>query len=248
MEESQRAQVADVANCSTLYPGIAPYEAVRAARDSGFRKVEFWWPFRSAVPERAEVDAFLHALDDASVSLVALNLWGGDMPAGERGVLHREDLPAAHLDTVARIADSTGTLRFCNTLLGAGGPEVLPQQVERLADLVRKLGQHGVLPLIEPLSGNPELPVRDPWSAVELADATGAGILADFYHLAALDVDVAAWLEDVDERIVPLPDHVQIADIPGRGAPGTGSAPLGDWVRSLRASGYNGHVAAEWMG
>lgn len=248
MENSQRTLMTDVANCSTLYPGTAPFEAARSARDAGYRNVEFWWPFRTPVPTRAEVDAFLQALDDASLSLIALNLWGGDMAAGERGVLHREELQAGHLDTVARIAEATGTLRFCNTLPGAGGPELLPQQVDRLGAIVTRLGQNGVLPLIEPLSGNPDLPVRDPWTAVELSDATGVGVLADFFHFAALEVDVEKWLGDVEKRIVPLPDHVQIADFPGRGAPGTGDAPLEKWIHSLFASGYNAHVSAEWMG
>ena len=43
-----------------------------------------------------------------------------------------------------------------------------------------------------------------------------------------------------------LPVHVQIADFPGRGAPGTGEAPLRSWVERLRAAGYAGEVAGEW--
>ncbi|HAJ51391.1 MAG TPA: endonuclease, partial [Corynebacterium variabile] len=44
-----------------------------------------------------------------------------------------------------------------------------------------------------------------------------------------------------------LPAHVQLADDPGRGAPGTGILPLDTWLRDLEAVGYTGEVAGEWM-
>ncbi|MCZ4150458.1 hydroxypyruvate isomerase, partial [Escherichia coli] len=40
--------------------------------------------------------------------------------------------------------------------------------------------------------------------------------------------------------------HIQIADAPGRGAPGTGSLPLLDWIARSRELGYSGNVALEY--
>jgi hydroxypyruvate isomerase len=40
--------------------------------------------------------------------------------------------------------------------------------------------------------------------------------------------------------------HVQIADDPGRGQPGTGNLPLDDWLDAARAGGYDGYVGLEY--
>ena len=67
-------------------------------------------------------------------------------------------------------------------------------------------------------------------------------------RLAELGVGVAAWRDDVAAGKQPLPHHVQIADSPGRGAPGTGEAPIDRWLDRLRDLGYQDRIADEWMG
>ena len=59
-------------------------------------------------------------------------------------------------------------------------------------------------------------------------------LLADFYHLAVNGDDVAAVIEGHAKDF----GHIQIADSPGRGAPGTGSLPLGEWIARSRELGY----------
>lgn len=239
-----------VANCSILYPGRTAAEAARAAAAAGYREVEFWWPFAVEEPSESEIRDFAAALDLAGVRLVAINLWAGDMAAGERGVLHERMLSDAHLDAIRRLRELTG-VSMGNLLPGAGGPEVTEPQRRHLSAVADALP--GFTPLIEPMSGNPDLPVRDPWAAVELCRDTGAGLLLDVFHLAELGVDVDAWLDDVAAGEQPLPHHVQIADSPGRGAPGTGAgftgaAPMRRWLERLGELGYSGRIADEWAG
>ena len=174
-----------VANCSILHPGRTPAEAMRAAAAAGYREVEFWWPFAAEEPSESEILEFAAALDDAGVRLVAINLWAGDMAAGERGVLHERMLSDGHLAAVRRLRELTG-VSMGNLLPGAGGPEVTETQRRHVRAVAEALP--GFTPLIEPLSGNPELPVRDPWTAVELCRETGAGLLLDVFHLAELGV------------------------------------------------------------
>lgn len=236
---------AHVANCSILFPGLAPAEAARAAARAGYREVEFWWPFAVEEPSESEILEFAEGLRGAGVELVAINLWAGDMAAGERGVLHDRMLSDAHLNAIRRLRELTG-VSMGNLLPGAGGPEVTEAQRRHVRAVVEALP--GFTPLIEPMSGNPDLPVRDPWTAVDLCRETGAGLLLDVFHLAELGVDVDAWLDDVAAGEQSLPHHVQIADSPGRGAPGSGDAPIGAWLGRLAELGYRGRVADEWLG
>lgn len=233
-------------NCSTVYAGMSFDAACARAVSEGYRAVEFWWPFAAAVPSAAEMDDFVGALERHDLRLVAMNLWGGDMAAGQRGLLDVADMPDGHLDAVIEIARRTG-LKRSNTLLGRSGQFVTEEQKARLVSVVKQLAQVGVRPLIEPLSGMDDYPIVDPWQADALAKETGAGVLADFYHFAVNGVDVDAWLADVQAGKLSYPEHVQIADVPGRGAPGTGQAPLREWVTRLRAIGYEGDVVGEWL-
>lgn len=234
-----------VANCSILFPDFSVADAAQAAANAGYREVEFWWPFAGEEPSESAVENFARNVDEAGVRLVAINLWAGDMAAGERGVLHERALSDGHIRAIRQLMDLTG-VSMGNTLPGAGGPEVTAAQRRNLRAIADALP--GFTPLVEPLSGNPDLPVRDPWTAVDLCRGTGAGLLLDIFHLAELDVDVDAWLDDVAAGKQPLPHHVQIADSPGRGAPGTGEAPIDRWLDRLRDLGYQGRIADEWMG
>jgi hydroxypyruvate isomerase len=66
-------------------------------------------------------------------------------------------------------------------------------------------------------------------------------LLNDAYHAARAGGDpvrdVAAY--------APLIAHVQYADSPGRGAPGSGGVDLDAFVAALAAAGYDGPVGLE---
>src|ERR1700739_3349617 len=74
-------------NCSILYGSLPLREALSRATAAGFIDVEFWWPFTTAAPDNDEVTAFLQAIADSGVQLKSMNLFAGNMAAGDRGVL-----------------------------------------------------------------------------------------------------------------------------------------------------------------
>ena len=102
---------------------------------------------------------------------------------------------------------------------------LLVRPLRRVAGEVRE--RFGGVAMIEPISGAPDYPVKTLIDAAPLLNH--GGLLLDLYHLAVND---AVELEGV------VPEHVQVADLPGRGAPGTGELPLEQWVAQLRANGY----------
>ena len=64
----------------------------------------------------------------------------------------------------------------------------------------------------------------------------------DLYHLSMNGED----LPSVIDRYTAKTGHVQIADNPGRGAPGTGSLPWRSCSTGCRKSGYEGWVGLEY--
>jgi hydroxypyruvate isomerase len=102
--------------------------------------------------------------------------------------------------------------------------------------------------LLEPLSGAPQYPLRtadDVLGVLDRLPAEGADaglLLADLYHLRVNGEDIPSVLDRVHSRI----GHVQLADVPGRHEPGTGTADLDGWVRQLRRLGYQGWIGLEY--
>ena len=242
-------------NCSILLTELPLLERAEAAKAAGFDSVEFWWPFTEAVPAEADVDAFIASIKNAGVQLAGLNFFAGDMPAGDRGLVSwigRSSEFKDNVSVVAAIGAATGCKAF-NALYGNRQDEHTPEEQDELALKNLLAATAGVAPiggtvLIEPVSGTPAYPLKtaaDALSVVNKVKEAGAGniaLLADFYHLSVNGDDVA----DVIEKHAHEFGHVQIADAPGRGAPGTGNLPLGEWITRSRELGYTGGIALEY--
>jgi hydroxypyruvate isomerase len=241
-----------VVNCSMLLTDLPVLQRPQAARDAGFGAVEFWWPFDDAVPGDAEVDAFVTAVADAGVRLTALNFAGGDMAAGERGLLSdpgRKQEFRDNADVAFGIADRLGT-RALNALYGnrldaIGAAEQDEMATENLEHVGRMAERRAAIILIEPLSGVDGYPLRmatDVLAVIDRVEVTSLRLLADLYHLSVNGDDIGAVIEAHVDRI----GHVQIADAPGRGAPGTGSVKIGRYLQQLAGRGYRGNVSLEY--
>ena len=243
-------------NCSILLTDRPLLDRPRAARDAGFEAVEFWWPFESPTPSDAEVTAFTRAIQNAGVQLTGLNFAAGDMPAGNRGILSDPSTTTAFRDSVdvaVGIAETLGTRAF-NALYGNRADDLSAATqddvaTENLAFASRAAGRIGATVLIEPVSGAPRYPLRSAADAIRVIDrvhdehgATNLRLLADFYHLYVNGDDVPAAIRDHGDQI----GHVQIADAPGRGEPGTGEIPLDGYLAQLFSQGYTGYIGLEY--
>ncbi|MGT2461860.1 hydroxypyruvate isomerase family protein [Sinomonas atrocyanea] len=242
-------------NCSILLTELPLLERPAAAKAAGFDAVEFWWPFSEAVPADKDVDAFVAALDNAGVALSGLNFFAGDMPAGDRGLVSwtgRSGEFKDNIDVVTGIAERTGTKAFNalygNRLDGSTAEEQDELGLENLVAAAQGVAKVGGTVLLEPVSGTPAYPLKTAADALAvIARTQGAGVenvklLADFYHLAVNGDDVAAVIEEHAKDF----GHIQIADNPGRGAPGTGALPLGEWISRSRELGYAGYIGLEY--
>ncbi len=105
----------------------------------------------------------------------------------------------------------------------------------------------GVKIVVEPIN---ELDVPcylapTPAAAIELIEAVGSGwirLLYDAYHAARAGLDPCRYVVSY----VPVIDHVQYADYPGRGARGIGTTDLRAFATALESAGYSGVIGLEF--
>jgi hydroxypyruvate isomerase len=239
-------------NLSILFTELPVLERPEAARALGFKAVEFWWPFDVAVPSDADVDRFMASIVQARLTLVGLNFFAGDMAAGERGLVSSPGREKEFADSVAvavHIAERLGCRTF-NALYGnrIDGVDASTQEEVALSNLdiaATAAARIGAGLVLEPLSGVPNHPLKTAADAFAVIDKLGredVKLLADLYHLATNGDDLDAVITEHTGRI----GHVQIADVPGRNQPGTGSLDIEGYLEKLQNAGYAGHVGIEY--
>ncbi|WP_432176196.1 TIM barrel protein [Streptomyces sp. Tue6028] len=247
-------------NLSILFTELPLLERPAAAAAAGFTAVELWWPWvDSPTPEQSELDALKKAIEDASVQLTGLNFYAGQLPGPDRGALSvpgaESEKFRANIDVAAEFARSLGC-KALNALYGNRVEGVDPAEQDALAleNLVlaaRAADRIGAILLVETLNQpeSPDYPLVSAPAGIGVVDkvneATGLGnakFLMDLYHLSMNGEDLSQVIAEYTGRT----GHVQIADNPGRGAPGTGTLPLEDLLDQLRKAGYEGWVGLEY--
>jgi hydroxypyruvate isomerase len=242
-------------NCSILFTELPLVARAAAAKAAGFDGVEFWWPWAAMVPSDAAADALVGSIRDAGVELVSLNFHAGDMAAGERGILSHPDRAAEfreHVAACVEIAARTGCTRL-NAPYGlrAAGADPDTQDAVAIGNLrlaAEAAGKVGAAVLVEAINSVdiPGFPVDTSARAMAVIERVGArnvGFLADLYHLAKMGEDVAEVLTRDRDKIL----HVQVADPPGRGAPGTGTLDVEPAFAALARDRYAGWVGLEYV-
>ncbi|MGO2634119.1 MAG: hydroxypyruvate isomerase family protein [Galactobacter sp.] len=242
-------------NCSILLTELDLLDRAAAVREAGLNQAEFWWPFSEAVATDDQVDAFVASLKEAGVQLTGLNFFAGNMAGGDRGIVSwpgREQEFADNIQQVVAIAKATGCKHF-NALYGnrQDGQDADAQDALAVANLVaagQAVAEIGGTVLLEPVSSTDAYPIKtaaDALAVIEKVKQRGVDnvkLLADFYHLAVNGDDVPAAIEAHAADF----GHIQIADAPGRGAPGTGTLPLTQWIERSQELGYAGPIGLEY--
>lgn len=245
-----------VVNLSTVYGSLPRDQRAQAAVDDGFHEVESWWDFDSASPGQREVESFIRSLSQARVSLHAINSYGGNRSAGERGIAMLKDRGSEFRNSISSIltvAEETGATHFNVTPGQLTIDETRESQIERLAEryawAVDKLSPISGTILIEPLSGPQDgYPFSSATEVLEFIDEffpseNRIAILFDTYHLSANNKDIyEQWLQ-CHRRV----GHVQFADFPGRGIPGTGSLDFQSLRSMMENTGYSGKISLEYI-
>jgi len=65
----------------------------------------------------------------------------------------------------------------------------------------------------------------------------------DIYHMARQGLDLVQSIE----KLAAYLGHVQFADCPGRGEPGSGQLDFTQVLTTLKSVGYQGYLSAEYI-
>jgi hydroxypyruvate isomerase len=240
-----------------LFTELPLLERPAAAAAAGFDAIEFWWPWpEQPVPSDRDIDDFIAAVRNAGVRLIGLNFFAGDLAGPDCGVLSIPDRAAELRDNVpvtVGIGEQLGVRAF-NALYGNRVPGIPPGDqdefgIEQLILVARAADRIAATVLLEPVSGPKPYPLRTGDDVVRILDqvqaagASNVGFLCDLFHLANNRDDLDLVLDRYADRI----RHVQIADWPGRGEPGTGTLDLERYLTRIEDGGYSGYVSLEYQ-
>ena len=236
------------ANVSILFKEVPFLERFGRAAATGFSTVEFWWP------SDEDPDAVEKAVKDANLQVALMNFDAGDMAAGDRGLAgdpEREGRFRENVPVALELARSLGCRRM-NVLVGhalAGMKRdeqlaIAQRNVGFAADEARKVGVEVLVEAVNTFENGPYL-LRTTEGAVRFVRGVGRGnvkVQHDLYHMQRMEGNLVANLREH----VGLIGHVQIADSPGRGEPGTGEIRYPYVLAALEELGYDGYVGLEY--
>jgi hydroxypyruvate isomerase len=236
------------ANLSLLFTGLPIIRRPQAAAAAGFDGVEIQFPYELPALQLNT------ALERAGMPLVLINMPAADLMQGGAGLAaapaSREHFKSA-LDEALRYA-AVVQPACINVLagrlpVGCSRPEALSTLEANLRLAAQAFDALGIKVLCEAINplDMPGFLINTPEQLDELlrrVDHPNCLAQLDLYHLARQGVDIEAGITLLNGRI----GHVQFADCPGRGAPGSGRMDFFAALKTLAAGGYSGWFGAEF--
>ena len=236
------------ANLTMLYTDLPFLDRFAAASQSGFKAVEFLFPYAHTA------DSIRDKALAAAVQIVLHNLPAGNWDAGERGIACLPDRVSEFREGVGRAihyAKALGVSQL-NCLAGiapasANAHHLHDTLVDNLRYAARELAQHGMKLLIEPINTYdiPGFFLNRSAQALAVMDEVRSPNLYlqyDIYHMQRMEGELAATMEKYLARIA----HIQLADNPGRNEPGTGEINYRFLFQHIDRIGYQGWIGCEY--
>ncbi|MGI4732572.1 MAG: 2-oxo-tetronate isomerase [Janthinobacterium lividum] len=236
------------ANLTMMFTDLPFLERFDAAAAAGFKAVECIAPYAEpaeVVAERLRRNRLIFAL---------FNMPAGDWGVGERGFAADPARGAEFRDSVDLALDyarSTGCMKL-HLMAGkipanadrAAWTDTLVDNVRYAADAAGE----AITIVLEPINTRVDIPgyfydrTDAALAVIDRVARPNVKLLYDIYHMQIMEGDLARTIE----RLMPRIGHVQIADNPGRGEPGTGEINYPWLLSRLDQLGYDGWVGCEY--
>jgi len=236
------------ANLTMLFTELPFMQRFEAAAKAGFEAVEYLFPYPF---EKKELAA---ALRTHGLQQVLHNLPAGDWDKGERGIACHPDRTGEFREGIAMAIDYATALGCpqLNCLVGKVPAGVSTEAahktvVENLRLAAGELEAAGLRLLIEPINtfDIPGFFLTRTDQALALIDEVGSSNLRvqyDIYHAQRMEGELGNTLSKNLARI----GHIQLADNPGRGEPGTGEINYPWLFGHIDSIGYDGWIGCEY--
>ncbi len=236
------------ANLTMLYNEVDFLDRFDAAAKSGFKGVEYLFPY--AYPK----EAIAERLQRLRLTQVLHNLPAGDWGKGERGIACLSNRVGEFEDGVSKAIEYAQALacKQVNCLAGIAPQGVAPERVRatfvaNLRFAAEMLAAAGIRLLIEPINtfDIPGFYLNRTQQALELIAEVGSNNLFlqyDIYHMQRMEGELAATIKSHLPQIA----HLQLADNPGRNEPGTGEINYRFLFGLVDTLGYDGWIGCEY--
>lgn len=230
------------ANLGFLWADLPLPDAIHAAKAAGFHAVECHWP---CYTPPSDVKA---ALDATGLPMLGLNTRKGNV--GENGLSAlpgREGDARTAIDEAVDYARAIGA-QSIHVIAGiAQGPAAEATFRANLGYACAQAAPHDITILIEPLNtfdapGYFLQTTDQARTLIEEIAAPNLRLMFDCYHVQIMEGDLTRRLTD----LLPIIGHIQFADVPGRGAPGTGEVPFAQVFRHIQSLGWARPLGAEY--
>lgn len=236
------------ANLSMLFTEQPLIERFKAARQAGFSAVEIQFPYdlsAAVIKDR---------LDEYGLQLVLFNVAADDLLQGGEGLACVPEKRDRFRRAVAQTVEYAGLLKpeAINVLPGRClGKNCLGHYMEtfteNLSFAADAFSPLGIKTVFEAINTNdmPGFIIHSGAQMLSMLDQLKRPDLFmqyDIYHMQTMGENPAEFIAEYADKI----GHIQFADCPGRGQPGTGQINFERMFSAIGESGYSGWVGAEY--
>ncbi|MCK9394877.1 MAG: TIM barrel protein [Methylobacter sp.] len=236
------------ANLSLLFTEVSLIDRFEAAKQAGFNAVEIQFPYELSATD------IKNKLDEYGLKLVLFNVAAADLLQGGEGLACVPEKRDQFRQAVAQTAEYAKLLK----------PEAINVLPGRCLDKSRRWQyletfKYNLCYAVEAFS---PLGIKTVFEAVNTQDMpgfiihSGAQMLSileqlnrpglfmqyDIYHMQMMGERPEEFIAEYADKI----GHIQFADCPGRGQPGTGRIDFGRVFSAIEGSAYSGWVGAEY--
>ncbi len=236
-------------NLSMLFQELPWAERFDAARQAGFDTLEIQFPYHL---DRFQLQ---QTLLDNKQKLILINMPAGDLMDGGTGIACQPDAETAFASAMQQARQWACLLKVprINILSGRARSDqdrsmLLDCLIRRTRMAAAYFAESGIATCLETINpwDMPGFLLSDVETTLACLESLPAelnvGWQFDFYHLARIGANIPRLLNQHIDRI----HHIQFADHPGRGQPGTGTSELAAWIRLAETLGYKGYFSAEY--
>jgi hydroxypyruvate isomerase len=237
------------ANISMLFSEIPFSERFAAAKAAKFDAIEIQFPYEIDLP------VLLDLQTTNKLNITLINISADDLLAGGEGLASVPSKKARFDEALTECLHYAQHLNVecVNVLPGRCLDHTLKNDylttfkhnLKKAADVLHSINVKCTFEAINNID-MPDFLITTPEQMMAIIDELQHPNLFmqyDIYHMTKMERDVCADIK----RYHPYIGHIQFADCPGRHEPGTGKIDFQAIFESIKSSGYNGWIGAEYM-